>query len=93
MKSRISLLLTAALLGTACGASEGPGDVAVAFWTASKDGNVELAKTYLAEASSRLMIEGVVPRIPYICFEVKNDEHIEITRFPPGHRHPNPGDQ
>ena len=52
MKFRMTYLLTAALLGTACGAADDPRVVAEAFWTASKDGDMELAKSYMAEGGS-----------------------------------------
>ncbi len=44
--------LTAALLATACGAADGPHGVAEAFWTASRDGDMELAKSYIAEGGN-----------------------------------------
>lgn len=52
MKFRMTYLLTAALLGTACGAADDPRAVAEAFWTASKDGDMELAKSYMAEGGN-----------------------------------------
>ena len=52
MRFRMTYLLTAALLGTACGASDGPRNIASAFWTASKDGDMELAKSYIAEGGN-----------------------------------------
>ena len=52
MKFRLTYLLTAALVGTACGAGDGPHDIASAFWTASKDGDMELAKSYIAEGGN-----------------------------------------
>ena len=52
MKFRTTYLLTAALLGTACGAADDPRGVAEAFWTASKDGDMELAKSYMAEGGN-----------------------------------------
>ncbi len=52
MKFRMTYLLTAALLGTACGAADDPRVVAEAFWTASKEGNMELAKSYMAEGGN-----------------------------------------
>ena len=52
MKFRWTYLLTAALLATACGAADGPHGVAEAFWTASKDGDLELAKSYIAEGGN-----------------------------------------
>ena len=52
MKFRRTYLLTAALLATACGAADGPHGVAEAFWTASQDGDVELAKSYIAEGGN-----------------------------------------
>ena len=55
MKSRLTHILAAALLATACGAGEGPGAVAEAFWTASKEGDIERAKTYVAEGSKATM--------------------------------------
>jgi hypothetical protein len=55
MKSRLTHILAAALLATACGAGDDPGAVAEAFWTASKAGDIELAKTYVAEGSKATM--------------------------------------
>ena len=52
MKFRMTYLLTAVLLGTACGAAEDPRAVAEAFWTASKNGDMELAKSYMAEGGN-----------------------------------------
>ncbi len=49
MKFRPTYVLTAVLLATACAASNDPSAVAEAFWNASKDGDVELAKSYIAE--------------------------------------------
>ncbi len=58
MKFRMTYLLTAALLGTACGAADDPRGVAEAFWTASKDGDMELAKSYIAEGGSASIDES-----------------------------------
>lgn len=58
MKFRMTYLLTAALLGTACGAAGDPHAVAEAFWTASKDGDMELAKSYVAEGGSASIDES-----------------------------------
>ncbi len=58
MKFRMTYLLTAALLGTACGAADDPYGVAEAFWTASKDGDMELAKSYIAEGGSASIDES-----------------------------------
>ena len=52
MKFRLTYLLTAALVGTACGSGDGPHAIASAFWTASKNGDMELAKSYMAEGGS-----------------------------------------
>jgi hypothetical protein len=52
MTSRITYLLTATLCAAACGAADGPDVVAEAFWRASKEGDAELAKTYMAEGGS-----------------------------------------
>ena len=52
MKFRLTYLLTAALVGTACGTGDGPHAIASAFWTASKNGDMELAKSYMAEGGS-----------------------------------------
>ena len=58
MKFRLTYLLTAALLGTACGASDDPRNIASAFWTASKDGDRELAKSYMAEGGTASISEN-----------------------------------
>lgn len=44
--------LTAVLFVTGCAGGDDPRAVADAFWTASKDGDVELAKTYIAEGGN-----------------------------------------
>ncbi len=58
MKFRMTCLLTAALLGTACSAGDDPHDIASAFWTASKDGDMELAKSYMAEGGTASINEN-----------------------------------
>jgi predicted nucleic acid-binding Zn-ribbon protein len=55
MKFRLTHIFAAALLTTACGAADGPGAVAQAFWTASKEGDIDRAKTYVAEGSKATM--------------------------------------
>lgn len=55
MKFRLTHVFAAALLATACGAADGPGAVAQAFWTASKEGDIDRAKTYVAEGSKATM--------------------------------------
>ncbi len=53
MKFRPTYVLIAVLLATACGAAgDGPHAVADAFWSASKEGDVELAKSYIAEGGN-----------------------------------------
>ncbi len=52
MKIRPTCVLTAAFLAMACGAANDPRDVAEAFWSASKEGDVELAKSYIAEGGN-----------------------------------------
>ncbi len=53
MKFRPTYVLTAALLATACGAAtDDPHAVADAFWSASKAGDVELAKSYIAKGGN-----------------------------------------
>ncbi len=52
MKFRPAYVLTTALLAIACGAANDPRDVAEAFWSASKAGDVELAKSYIAEGGN-----------------------------------------
>ena len=55
MKFRLTHIFAAALLATACGAADGPGAVAQAFWTASKEGDIDRAKTYVAEGGKATM--------------------------------------
>ncbi len=57
MKFRPTYVLTAALLAPACAASNDPRVVAEAFWTASKDGDMELAKSYIAEGGNATIQE------------------------------------
>ena len=57
MRFRMSYLLTAAILGTACNASDGPRSLAEAFWTASKEGDAELARSYIVEGGSATINE------------------------------------
>ena len=53
MKFRPTYVLTAVLLAIACGAAgDGPHAVADAFWSASKEGDVEIAKSYIAEGGN-----------------------------------------
>ena len=61
MKFRLTYLLTAALVGTACGTGDGPHAIASAFWTASKNGDMELAKSYMAEGGSASINETKPP--------------------------------
>ena len=55
MKLPLTHILAAALLVAGCGSANGPGDVAEAFWTASKAGDIELAKTYVADGAKATM--------------------------------------
>jgi len=55
MKFRLTHVVAALLLAAGCGTGDGPGAVAEAFWTASKEGDIELAKTYVAEGSKATM--------------------------------------
>ncbi len=55
MRFRLTHVFAAALLATACGAADGPGAVAQAFWAASKEGDIDRAKTYVAEGSKATM--------------------------------------
>ena len=55
MRFRLTHVFTPALLVAGCASANGPGDVAEAFWTASKAGDIELAKTYVAEGSKATM--------------------------------------
>ena len=55
MKFPLTHVFAAALLATACGAADGPGAVAQAFWTASKEGDIDRAKTYVAEGGNATM--------------------------------------
>ncbi len=57
MRFRISYLLVATLLGAACSAADGPADVAEAFWTASKEGDTELATSYIVEGGTTTIQE------------------------------------
>ena len=57
MRFRMSYLVTAAILGTACNASDEPRILAEAFWTASKEGDAELARSYIVEGGSATINE------------------------------------
>lgn len=58
MTYRMMYVITATLTAAACGAADSPGTVAEAFWTASKDGDKELAETYMVEGGSASISEG-----------------------------------
>ena len=57
MRFLMSCLVTAALVGTACSSADGPSAVAEAFWTAGKEGDTELAKSYIVEGGTATITE------------------------------------
>lgn len=49
MKLRPAYVILPVLLASACNAVDDPPQIAEAFWTAAKEGDMDLAKSYLAE--------------------------------------------